>query len=202
MSVEKRAIRREMRERRKALPAYVVEAAGAAVYLRLRALAAYAAAVSVIAYIADENEIPTAEVIQAVIRSQRLLFLPRASPAPSLARWDPGDPLVAGEGGVREPLAGPPSTVDGPAIGLLPVVAWDTCGTRLGRGGGFYDRLFAGLDAAVVRVGLAYEFQQFPELPRDEWDISLDYVITERRTITCRANAVGGQALQKGGLQQ
>ena len=116
-----------------------------------------------------------------------------------LVRWDPGTPLRRARGGVQEPLDGVPADLELPAIVLLPVVAWDHTGTRLGRGGGFYDRLLAGLDPRVVRVGLAYEFQVFPELPRDPWDVSMHYVITERRVVAC---GDGREAsVQKGGLQ-
>jgi len=202
MNVEKQAIRRELRHRRKALPARVVEAAGAAVYGQLRILPAYAEAVSVVAYIAAENEIPTSELIAAVARSGRTLLLPRCDDPPALVRWEPGDPLVAGYTGIPEPLVASPAVLQTPAVALLPVVAWDLRGSRLGRGGGFYDRLLARLDGDIVRIGLAYEFQHVPEIPREAWDISLDYVITERRTIRCGASTAGERAFQKGGLRQ
>ena len=80
------------------------------------------------------------------------------------------------------------------------MVAWDARGGRLGRGGGFYDRLFAELTNGVTRVGLAYEFQECPEIPCEPWDVCLDYVITERRVVGC-GGAVDEASPEKGGLQ-
>ena len=202
MSVEKRAIRRELRDQRRALPERIVEAAAAAVLQRLRDFAAYGAALSVVAYIGDENEIRTDRLIEAILRSGQLLYLPRQERQPGLARWEPGTPLVAGPGGIPEPPGDSVAVLPLPALALVPVVAWDTEGTRLGRGGGFYDRLFARLEPSVVRVGLAYEFQYVPGLPREAWDVPLHYVITERRTIQCAASSVDGTTFQKGGLRQ
>jgi 5-formyltetrahydrofolate cyclo-ligase len=59
----------------------------------------------------------------------------------------------------------------------------------LGRGAGFFDRLFATLPADIVRVGLAYEFQEISDLPSDPWDVPVEFVITERRTVRCGAAA-------------
>ena len=111
------------------------------------------------------------------------LYLPHS--AGGVVRWRLGDSLAVGRGGVREPLRGAPEHPETPAVALVPLVAWDRYGGRLGRGGGFYDRLFAELTSGITRVGLAYEFQEYAELPRDPWDVSLDYVITERRIVRC-----------------
>ena len=159
----------------------------------------YQAAVAVGIYLADENEIPTAPLIASALIAGRHLYVPRGTEVPTLVRWDPGAALRRVHGGIQEPLDGVPADLKPPAIVLLPVVAWDYTGTRLGRGGGFYDRLLSALDPHVVWVGLGYEFQMFPELPRDPWDVSMDYVITERRVVAC---GDGREAsVQKGGLQ-
>jgi 5-formyltetrahydrofolate cyclo-ligase len=199
MSGEKRAIRRLLREQRRSLSADVVEAAGRAVHTQLAAFPLYQAAVSVIAYIADENEIPTTAVLDENARSGRNIYLPRSSPD-GFVHWRPGEPLAVGRGGVREPIDGAPVQPDLAAIAFVPVVGWDQQGGRLGRGGGFYDRILAKLTEGVTRVGLAYEFQECPALPRDPWDIALEYVITERRIVRC-GSVVRQASLQKGGLQ-
>ena len=199
MSADKRALRQELREQRKHLPASVVQAAAVAVCSRLLGLSFFQAATAVAVYVADENEIPTDMLIHNVGSTGRDLYLPRDAGRPVLVRWQPGAPLRRARGGVQEPLDGVPAVMDLPAVIVLPLVAWDHCGTRLGRGGGFYDRLLADLDPRVLRVGLAYEFQGCPELPRDPWDISMHRVITERRVIVCGDGRAA--SFQKGGLQ-
>ncbi len=64
-------------------------------------------------------------------------------------------------------------------VALTPLLAFDSCGNRLGYGGGFYDRYFKE-HPNVYRVGLAYEGQRVPLLPVDGWDEPLHAVITEK----------------------
>ena len=202
MSGEKHAIREHVRAQRRALSAAAVATAGAAARWLLREFPPYAAATAVIGYIAAENEMPMESIIADIVASQRQLYLPRAHGGGMLAAWRPGDRLVRGPGGTMQPANATAAAPISPAIALVPVVAWDRTGTRLGRGGGFYDRLFAGLDSEIVRIGLAYEFQEIEDLPRDPWDVPLHYVITERRVVDCGGG--GGtrhEPLQKGGLQ-
>jgi len=199
MSAEKRALRRELRERRKRLPAPVVQAAGAAVCMRLLEFPWFQTARAVALYVADENEIPTDMLVGTAVGSGHELYLPKDVGRPAFAHWVPGAPLRRARGGVLEPADGQATDLQLPAVVVLPMVAWDQRGTRLGRGGGFYDRLLSTLDARVIRVGLAYEFQGFPELPRDPWDVSMHSVITERRVVVCGDDL--DAALQKGGLQ-
>jgi 5-formyltetrahydrofolate cyclo-ligase len=203
MTGEKTAIRRSLRDQRKRLPRDIVAAAEQRVLSLLRGLSAYQRARSVICYLATDNEVPTEHIVEEVVAAGRLLFVPRMEQRPLLARWHPGEPLERGPGGVPQPLASKVAGPLPPAVFLLPLVAWDAGGTRLGRGGGFYDRLCTGDFASVPRVGLAYEFQRVERLPRDPWDVCMHYVITECRVVYC---AVGmeadGPARQEGGLEQ
>jgi len=200
MKDAKQTIRQLLRARRQDLSAAVVENAGRAVAARVRELPCYAHAGSIVAYIANENEIPTAPLLEHATGARWSLYLPRSGNGGQLVGWQPGEPLEPGRGGVLEPL-GVPADPASPIVVLVPVVAWDQTGTRLGRGGGFYDRLFARLSPEITRVGLAYEFQEYPGLPRDRWDVPLHYVITERRTVRCGVGLLGEASLRKGGVQ-
>jgi len=71
-------------------------------------------------------------------------------------------------------------------IVLMPLVAFDPSGNRLGMGGGYYDRTFAYLDARAIwkrplLIGIAYEFQRVASLPSQTWDVPLDGVATEKQ---------------------
>ena len=72
-----------------------------------------------------------------------------------------------------------------PRVVFAPLLAFDRAGTRLGYGGGFYDRTLAGLSArgAVMAVGLAYAAQETATLPRAPTDRRLDWVVTETATL-------------------
>jgi len=203
MSGEKIAIRRSLRDQRTRLSGDIVAAAGQGVLAGLRSLAVYHRARSVVCYLATDNEVPTDRIVADVVASDRTLFVPRMDHRPLLAEWCPGDPLERGPGGVSQPLVSAVGEPVRPIILLLPLVAWDASGTRLGRGGGFYDRLCAGAYADEPRVGLAYEFQRVATLPRDPWDVRLHYVITERRVVRCPACLrADGLMRQEGGLEQ
>jgi len=199
MKVEKRAIRNVLRAQRKALAPHVVAAAGRAVKQRVLGLPIYGEASAVLAYVADENEIPTSELIAAMAEAGMAVYLPTLRPPLGFVPWNPGQRLVKTASGVMEPAVGTPEQPTTPALALVPVVAWDQDGTRLGRGGGFYDRALAALGSGVVRIGLAFEFQEYSGLPRDAWDVPLDFVITERRVVRC-STPRSGLALQRGGV--
>lgn len=96
-------------------------------------------------------------------------------------RWRTGDALCAGWHGTREPASGLPERR--PTTVLVPLLAFDATGTRLGYGAGFYDRTLAALKAdgagAVLAVGLAHAGSEFPSLPREGHDVCLDAVVTE-----------------------
>ena len=92
--------------------------------------------------------------------------------------WTPDTPMIAGEFGARIPEHGAWLV---PEVVIVPMVAFDARGYRLGYGGGFYDRTLAALREAgpVVALGFAYAGQEMAELPIDPTDQRLDAVVTE-----------------------
>jgi 5-formyltetrahydrofolate cyclo-ligase len=97
-------------------------------------------------------------------------------------RWLPGEALVPGAFGAAIPATG--ETVI-PDLLIVPLVAFDRAGHRLGYGGGFYDRTLAKLRAAgpVFAIGLAYAAQEIPLAPREATDMALDLIVTETEVI-------------------
>ena len=94
--------------------------------------------------------------------------------------WRPGDALVPAGFGTREPPA--QAELLAPQLLLVPLLAFDAAGFRLGYGGGFYDRSLAVLREAndILAVGLAFATQQVARVPREATDQSLDLVVTEQ----------------------
>ncbi|MBX9592249.1 MAG: 5-formyltetrahydrofolate cyclo-ligase [Hyphomonadaceae bacterium] len=92
--------------------------------------------------------------------------------------WAPGDAMDSGVWGIAEPKAD--KAVVEPDILLLPLLAFDRQGWRLGYGGGFYDRTLEGLRARkpVMAVGLGYDEQEVDVVPRLGYDQRLDWVLT------------------------
>ena len=98
-------------------------------------------------------------------------------------RWAPGDELVAADFGTREPQDDKPLCE--PEVLLVPMLAFDRAGFRLGYGGGFYDRTLALLrdQGGVTAIGIAYACQELAEVPHGPFDQRLDWIVTERETI-------------------
>lgn len=92
--------------------------------------------------------------------------------------WTPGDPLEEKAWGIREPLPSAPEVK--PAIMLVPLLAFDAAGFRLGYGGGFYDRTLAVArsQGRITAIGIAHDAQEVPAVPRLEFDQRLDWVLT------------------------
>lgn len=94
-------------------------------------------------------------------------------------RWQQGDPLIGGMYGTSEPEASAPQCT--PDVLLVPMLAFDLAGYRLGYGGGFYDRTLAAIRPQkpdVRAIGIAYAEQQVETVPIGPYDASLDAVLT------------------------
>jgi 5-formyltetrahydrofolate cyclo-ligase len=97
--------------------------------------------------------------------------------------WQPGDVLIKGGFGVREP--GPDAPEVFPKCLLVPLVAFDRRGGRIGYGKGHFDRAIAALEAQhpILTIGLAYAVQEIEQVPVEEHDRLLDVIITETELI-------------------
>lgn len=93
--------------------------------------------------------------------------------------WSPDTVLIKGDFSVMTPPCDAPEIV--PKLILVPLLAFDPDGYRLGYGGGFYDRTLAKLrhDADAIAIGVAYAAQEMPVVPRGPFDQPLDFVVTE-----------------------
>lgn len=149
---------------------------------------AFVAAPSIAAYCATRDEFDTRPFIATICETKRC-YLPVITHNKSLifVRYQPGDRLKPNAFGILEPTE-PKEVCEPAALGmvLLPLLAFDALGHRLGMGGGYYDRTFEFLKTQPAMskrphlAGLAYALQEADDLPVDPWDVTLDSVITER----------------------
>jgi 5-formyltetrahydrofolate cyclo-ligase len=137
-------------------------------------------------YMHVHHELATQGIIEAIWHAKKYCYLPILNEDKSLTfvLYQKGDALKLNQYAIPEPKKVTqwlgPETLD---LILMPLVAFDKRGNRIGTGGGYYDRTLAHVDFSKQHkpyiVGLAYAAQQADELPHESWDISLDAVLTE-----------------------
>jgi 5-formyltetrahydrofolate cyclo-ligase len=191
----KRALRAEITAARARLSPAEREALSRAVADRVVSLPAFAGASTLALYPAMGAEVSTAEIARRALAGGKRLAWPRLAPgtlALAFAACLPEE-LVPGPLGTREPPPGAPAVAVAEIdCVIVPGVAFDAGGWRLGRGRGHYDATLAALRPGAVRVGLAFEVQLVAEVPREAHDAPLDAVVTERRVALARPAGAAG----------
>lgn len=188
IATAKARIRREARARLSAMRRPEHAARSARICQRLTALPAFQAATAVMVYGPIPGEVDVAAVAGAVLAEGKRLCLPRADwgarAMQAVEIHDPGADLVPARYGIREPRPDLPALpVAELGLVLVPGLAFDARGNRLGRGAGFYDRFLADPSLSAPTCGVCYEAQLFDDVPVDPWDIPLNLIATEDRLI-------------------
>jgi 5-formyltetrahydrofolate cyclo-ligase len=181
---EKKYLRKILRECRCSLPERYVAAASDAVRSRLIDAACYRETPTIVLYAATEGEIDTRKILTDALLSGRRVLMPRVSLHSreiSLAPITNIGELVPGAFGIPEPsgAATVPISALGSVLICVPGVAFSPAGQRIGRGGGYYDKLLASVGDQAVTAGLAYSFQVLDCLPESPTDRRLNLIFTE-----------------------
>lgn len=191
------------------LSAARTDALSVRVQRRLLATDAYLAAAKVVLYAPLGGEVETALIAVDALRTHRQLYYPvvdRKRRRMTLGVVSSLDELRAGAFGIPQPpaigaiKAETLGTDLGAALVCVPGIAFTPAGARLGRGGGYYDRLLAALRAEAVTAGLGYSFQLIDRLPEQAHDRRLDLIVTESAVYAARgASSAAAQAADRGG---
>ena len=186
----KRELRRIVRDARAALPDGERRTRSRQVADHLRRLDEVLGASTVAAYVATPREVDVDDLLRELLAGGATLLLPWVDGARvHLAQvTDLDADLVAGYRGVREPRAALRRPVDPSAadVVLVPGVAFDVSGRRLGAGGGHLDRLLAEVGPRPLRIGLAFGVQVVDEVPTQPHDAPVDLVVTEAGVVDAR----------------
>jgi 5-formyltetrahydrofolate cyclo-ligase len=191
----KQYIRRSMRARRQGLSEAERRARSRRVWERLVALSCYQHARTILGYMACDHEVLTDGLMRQAMASGKELILPMVlSDRQDMALYaiaDLGRDVAPGYRGILEPQPRRTRAVTPEAIelALIPGVAFDLRGGRLGFGAGFYDRLLSRLPGGIPTVGLAFDFQVIPRLPLQSHDMLLGAIVTDNRLIWGRCCA-------------
>jgi 5-formyltetrahydrofolate cyclo-ligase len=184
----KAELRRQALARRDALPA--AERAQAAEVIAARPFPVPLGSAAVVSgFMPMKSELNPLPLMRKLAAAGARLALPvvagRGKPL-IMRAWEVGEPLAAGVWGIREPEASAP--VVAPDILIVPLLAFDRAGHRIGYGAGYYDMTIAALRArqSVVAIGLAFAAQEIAAVPATPHDAPLDLVLTEREVIDLR----------------
>ena len=178
-------IRQTMRERRNALEPEHQAAAAEKLQAQLEELLTPLPK-AIAAYIADDGEISPASFIARLKGARTRVYLPYVdeSGTMQMLHWSNNKRLISGRWGIMHPEPTDSSCLEDirqlDAV-LVPMVAFDAIGNRLGRGGGYYDKLLSNCDASVLRIGLAHAFQQTDSVPTYSWDEKVDWIATDEK---------------------
>lgn len=138
-------------------------------------------------YVSFKSEVDTYRIINYAIKQQKKVCVPK------VISLDEGmkavlitdlKQLKENSMGILEPEADDESIPENIDLVIMPGLAFDLKGGRLGYGGGFYDRFMQKIGGKVSHIALSYEFQILDNIPMGEFDIPVDGIITEKRTYT------------------
>lgn len=181
----KKIARKEMGSIRASLDEDEIRRRSAPVSERLLSLPEYAASRSVMIYVSKKNEVYTHDLIRKAIADGKRVAAPLAIPATRSLELGPiGDfdtDLKPGRYGVLEPVSTglDPSAIE---VFVVPGVAFDRHGNRLGSGWGYFDKLLIHLSRRQLTVGLAFDFQVVDDLEKEDHDVAVDVILSEART--------------------
>ena len=141
------------------------------------------------AYLSNENEMPTCHLIRQIFAWNASLAIP-AWDAPTksyhLCAFHGQTKVITGHYGIREPEHHVPVTPSSIRLFLIPGVAFDTNGNRIGHGKGYYDAILTSAAPNALKVGLCYDWQITPSpIPAEPHDIPVDFLLTDRRILCC-----------------
>ena len=197
MSDSRTLLRARMSVRRNELDAKQRITAAAGALRSLQALPEFLTDSNIAGYWAIRGELPLNLVVASLRRNAQNYFLPVLGNARRLrfAEYAESTGLRSNRYGIPEPDVSDDSLLNAGDMDmlLLPLLAFDRGGRRLGTGGGWYDRSLAFLHGTArpsrpLLVGVGYAFQEVDTIPFEGWDVDLDYVATDLGLIACHAS--------------
>ncbi len=186
LAANKKALRASIKQKRRALSIEYRQQASRKMQAELTRLPCYQAAEYIMLYMAMQDEVQLDELIAMVLKDGKKAVIPLVTGAGLMEAVELSDmaDLVPDKYGIktvseekRRLIA--PDKID---LIIVPGVAFDKAGHRLGMGGGFYDRFMLRASRAV-RAALAYDCQLLAAVPAEVHDLTVDYIITEKQNI-------------------
>lgn len=192
----KATLRKEALSRRDSIPLPVRKIKDSAISERFFVLENFTESNMILLYASFRSEVDTEGIIRKAIEMGKKVLLPRVNLGETrldLYEISSPDDLSPGYMGIPEPDAKEENLrgIEDVGVAVLPGAAFDSNGSRLGYGKGYYDRLLSESGARPVLVALAYEEQILENIPSEAHDVKMDLILTDRRLIGCKGSGNG-----------
>ncbi|MBI2971101.1 MAG: 5-formyltetrahydrofolate cyclo-ligase [Candidatus Aenigmarchaeota archaeon] len=187
--MQKEVLRKLILKQRNALDAHSRELKSLAIAKNVLSLDFVSTAKTICTYVTKGSEVDTKQLIPELFKRGKTVLVPVVvKETLALSELRSLDELVEGAFDVPEPKQEHlrpviPSAAD---VIIVPGVAFDSHGRRIGYGKGYYDRLLKSLSEETTIVGMAYDVQVVERLPSDDHDAPMQYIVTETAIIQCR----------------
>jgi len=178
--MDKKALRREIGAKKRALSAEEIESRSAVLADKLYKTEQYRQARSLYAYMSFNQEVHTDPIIRRAWADGKRVAVPKVIGDEMVFIWIDSFEDMAPQGAfnIVEPIKDGPVADDETALVLMPGLAFDPLGHRVGYGGGYYDRFLAAQPHHPT-VALCYDFQLYDHLDVDDYDVPVDAVVTD-----------------------
>ncbi|MBE6974285.1 MAG: 5-formyltetrahydrofolate cyclo-ligase [Ruminococcaceae bacterium] len=175
--MDKQTLRKQIREKKRAMtPAQIEEKSRILGELFVQT-EEYRRAVTIYGYLPYNQEVRTVAMLEQALRDGKKVAVPKCyGDEMRFIYMEDLSAVAPGYAGIPEPVADGPVAQDGTALVLMPGLAFDPQGHRIGYGGGFYDRFLA-REPGHPTLALCYDFQMLPQLDTEEFDIPVDRVL-------------------------
>ncbi len=192
IAVEKENLRRYMLRLRDRQSVGEIEQKSQDIIDQVLHLHEYVRARGIACYVNKDSEVNTRPLIRAALDQEKRVLIPVVKKGDIELFFseikDLGSELAPGTFGILEPKPENvhPVSLDSIDVIFVPGIVWDREGYRLGWGRGYFDRVIKNLPPHVRSTGLAFNMQLIGKVPRDQFDVPVDMVVTESRVIRCR----------------
>lgn len=175
--MDKQALRKTIREQKRAMTPEQIQTASAELARRFYATDLYQNAKTIYGYLSYNQEVRTVPILEQALRDGKQVAVPKVyGDTMRFIVLEDLSQVAPGCMGIPEPVADEPVADDPTALVLMPGLAFDAKGNRMGYGGGYYDK-FLSAEPAHPTVALCYDFQMVESIPTEEYDIPVDLVL-------------------------
>lgn len=175
--MDKKSLRREIREKKKSMTETQIVCASEDLAKQFLNTRQYAQAKTVYGYLPYNQEVRTVPILQQALKDGKRVAVPKLyGDEMRFIYIDDFSSLECSDKGIPEPVSDTPVADDPSALVMMPGLAFDPQGHRIGYGGGYYDKFLA-LEPDHPTIALCYDFQMLPHLETDTFDVPVDIVL-------------------------